>query len=444
MLKLDKAIKIFYKDNPQLFFIKESNYREAPPTLPPSTFKALEINEDEYQDFLSQLKGTDYGDTVVDTPAIKDNDEDENRILDIKEIESVPTIGKNTAMMKKAAIALTLPISVAMFALSYVQDKTEPHLPAKPAVTKQIQQAAKDANLTSHQQTQLNSALEQLTISYESDIDQESMLDSVVEKEGFRTVPYPDESQWSVGNGTRVSKTHTGKEITAAQWEKLKEEFKSYSHKQKVDWLKKNYPNWKSDFYKKYEISDELKRNDPKDEISEETARAAAEIHLNELIAEMENIAKYDFSSVTGEKEDILKYWKYLPKNVKKAYLDLAYNMGKGFLIKFKNFHKAIALAGDILSKPNLTQQDIEYANVFFKEAADQLLYNYNPIEVNKKGKVSGGDLRGKTKYHADLNRRSKENASLIRQGIDDHSFYLKSVNFQNESLKKIYSHLFV
>ena len=88
-------------------------------------------------------------------------------------------------------------------------------------------------------------------------------------------------------------------------------------------------------------------------------------------------------------------------------------------LKKFKNFHKAIALAGDILSQSELSIQDIEYANVFFAEAADQLLYNYNPIEVDADGNVSGGELKGPTKYHQDLrsSERPQRNASKIKKG---------------------------
>lgn len=443
MLNLNSAINIFYKDNPQLFFIKESNYREAPPTLPPNTQKVLEINEEEYQEFLAQLKGTNYDDTVTDMPAIEKQYEDENRILDIEEIKSVPTIGKNTALMKKIGLSLAIPVSVAMFALSYVQDKTSPDTPTPPAVTQQVQKAAADAGLTIQQQQQVKYFM---TYKYDTNVDSKEVLDSVIEREGFSSLPYPDEEQWSIGNGTEVSRKYKGKTISKAEWQKHAKKWKSYSQQQKLEWLKKNYPNWRKDFYAKYNISAELQQNDSQNGISIETARAAAEVHLNQLISEMEDVAKYDFSSITGEKEDILKYWQYLPKNVKKAYLDLAYNMGKGFLKKFKNFHRAIALAGYTLSTPNLTEQDIEYANVFFNEAADQLLYNFSPIEVDVTGKTTGGEITGPTKYHSDLQSsgRPQGNADLIRQGVKNPELYLEPVNFQNESLKKVYRHLFV
>ena len=58
MINLDNSINIFYKDNPHLFFIKENNYYSAPETLPPNTHPVLDIDEEEYQDFLSQLQGT--------------------------------------------------------------------------------------------------------------------------------------------------------------------------------------------------------------------------------------------------------------------------------------------------------------------------------------------------------------------------------------------------
>ena len=165
-------------------------------------------------------------------------------------------------------------------------------------------------------------------------------------------------------------------------------------------------------------------------------ARIAASKTLDNLIAQMENTAKYDFSEISGQKSDILKYWKFLPSNVKEAYLDLAYNMGKGFLKKFKNFHKAVALAGDILSQKQLSEEDISYANMLFKEAADQLLYNYD----------DEGESRGETKYHSDLksSKRPQGNADKISKGIENPQMYFKSLDFQNESLKSVYKHLFV
>ena len=260
--------------------------------------------------------------------------------------------------------------------------------------------------------------------------------DLIVKKEGFNPKTYPDKKQWSVGKGTVGSRAQTSKTKSSLTLESLKKKFKRYNLEQKKRWLRKNYPNWKKDFYALYNITPKQQTKDEVDEISKENARIAASIHLKNLIAEMENIAKYDFSQVSGGKEDIVKYWKFLPKNVKKAYLDLAYNMGPGFLKKFKNFHRAIAIAGDILSQKQLFEEDIEYANIFFKEAADQLLYNYD----------DEGKARGETKYHIDLksSKRPQGNADKIRKGIEDADEYFNTINFQNESLKKVYSYLFV
>ena len=425
MINLDNSINIFYKDNPHLFFIKENNYYSAPATLPPNTHPALDIDEEEYQDFLSQLQGTDYNDTRADIPKLKD---DKNRALKKDEIERVPTIGKATSAIKKLALTLAIPVTIGMFAYAWVHDKSsDSDVPPPPAVVQQIKAESPE-----------NSEIvgKVMSYNYDTTTPTHQSLDNIVKSEGFSPIPYPDKKQWSVGNGTVVSKTHTGKKISSSTWETLEEEFKGYNFSQKKRWLRKNYPNWKKDFYNLYKITPKQQSKDNVDEISKENARIAASVHLNNLVSEMENIAKYDFSKVSGEKKDIVKYWQFLPKNVKEAYLDLAYNMGKGFLKKFKNFHKAIALAGDILSQKQLTEEDITYANILFKEAADQLLYNYD----------DEGKSRGETKYHSDLksSKRPQGNADKIRKGIKDKDEYFSTVNFQNESLKKVYMHLFV
>ena len=437
MISQENAITIFYKDNPQLFFIKENDYREAPETLPPRVHTALDIDEEEYQDFLAQLQGTNYDDTRVDIPVLKD---DSKRILDDKEIEKVKTIGKATSAIKKLGLMLSIPITVGMFAYAWVHDKEEPSSPPPPPIVKQIEQEAPQSPEVVRQV---------MSYSYDKEISKDKVLRSIIRSEGYSELPYPDEKQWSVGHGTEVSRTHTGKTISKSTWQSLEKAFKRMSHSQKKAWFAKHYPNWRSDFYTKYGISAEQQALDSDDGISLANARIAASSTLDELISKMENVAKYDFSQVSGSKSDILKYWKFLPSNVKEAYLDLAYNMGKGFLKKFKNFHKAIALAGDILSQSELSMQDIEYANVFFAEAADQLLYNYNPIEVDDDGNVSGGELKGLTKYHQDLrsSERPQRNSSKIKKGIENPEEYLKTLqtsNFQNESLKRVYSHLFV
>lgn len=425
MLNLNNSINIFYKDNPHLFFLKENNQYNTPETLPPNIHPALDIDEEEYQDFLSQLQGTDYNDTRVDIPKFKD---DKDRELKKDEIKRVPEIGKATSAIKKLALTLAIPVTVGMFAYAWVHDKSsDSDVPPPPAVVQQIEaEAPKSPEIVG----------KVMSYNYDTSTPESLVLDNIVKSEGFSPIPYPDKKQWSVGNGTVVSKSHTGQTISSSTWESLEEEFKKYSFKQKKQWLKKNYPNWKKDFYTLYNITAKQQSKDKAGEISKENARIAASKTLDNLISQMENTAKYNFSEISGQKKDILKYWKFLPSNVKEAYLDLAYNMGKGFLKKFKSFHKAIALAGDVLSQKQLTEEDISYANMLFKEAADQLLYNYD----------DEGEARGDTKYHSDLksSKRPQGNAEKIRKGIENPDMYFKSLNFQNESLKKVYAYLFV
>ena len=87
---------------------------------------------------------------------------------------------------------------------------------------------------------------------------------------------------------------------------------------------------------------------------------------------------------------------------------------------------------------------DGNYARMLRKQ-----LREYHPIEVDADGNVSGGELKGLTKYHQDLrsSQRPQRNASKIKKGIEnpeEHLKTLQALNFQNESLKKVYSHLFI
>ena len=58
--------------------------------------------------------------------------------------------------------------------------------------------------------------------------------------------------------------------------------------------------------------------------------------------------------------------------------------------------------------------------------------------------------IKGKTKYHSDLQRsgRPQENYELIKKGIEDIRISITPRNFQdqdtNESLKRVYKHLFI
>ena len=246
MLNLDNSINIFYKDNPHLFFIKENNQYDAPETLPPNVHPVIDIDEDEYQDFLSQLQGTDYNDTRVDIPKLED---DKDRELKKDEIKRVPEIGKATSAIKKLALTLAIPVTVGMFAYAWVHDKSsETDVPPPPAVVQQIKaEAPQSPDIVG----------KVMSYKYDTSIPGDVVLDNIVKSEGYSPIPYPDKKQWSVGNGTVVSKTHTGEPIPSSTWESLEKEFEIMSHSQKKIWFAKHYPNWRSDFYTKYAISAE-------------------------------------------------------------------------------------------------------------------------------------------------------------------------------------------
>ena len=118
----------------------------------------------------------------------------------------------------------------------------------------------------------------------------------------------------------------------------------------------------------------------------------------------------------------------------------MAYNMGPGFLDKFKNFNETMRHAAIVLDSEDLSEEEVEVAINLFEIAAKEILYNFN----------EDGTIKGKTKYHSDLQRsgRPQENYELIKKGIEDIRISITPRNFQdhdtNESLKRVYRHLFI
>ena len=96
--------------------------------------------------------------------------------------------------------------------------------------------------------------------------------------------------------------------------------------------------------------------------------------------------------------------------------------------------------AAIVLDSEDLNEEEVKIAINLFEIAAEEILYNFN----------EDGTIKGKTKYHSDLQKsgRPQENYELIKKGIDDIRISITPKNFQNkstnESLKKVYSHLFV
>lgn len=259
------------------------------------------------------------------------------------------------------------------------------------------------------------------SIEYDSSIDKEKVKQSILSHEGFRGLPYLDHHQWSVGHGTKAFSTS---DLDEGEHEELEKDFKEQSKKgvSKAEWIEKTLPGWREKFFTTYSIQDDnASSTDP---INLDQAGLAADKEVAHVIDEMNKV----------------KYFKVLPEDTKQAFYDMAYNMGPGFLDKFKNFNETMRHAAIVLDSEDLSEEEVEVAINLFEIAAEEILYNFN----------DDGTVRGKTKYHSDLERsgRPQKNYELIKTGIEEIRISITPKNFQdkssNESLKRVYKHLFV
>lgn len=265
---------------------------------------------------------------------------------------------------------------------------------------------------------------EENVIDYNTFIEKEEVIKSIIKHEGFRGLPYPDHAQWSVGHGTKV---HSAANIGKGKHDELEKDYKiakSKGTRSLTKWVEGKIPGWRKKFFAEYGVASDNKNKF--DEINEEQAGLAAEKRIKQAIEAMQKI----------------KYFDNLPSNVKRAFFDMAYNMGSGFINEFTKFDEAIRYSAIALNNSPIDTKEIEVANELFSIAADEILYNYIPSDKE-------GDLmlkiRGKTKYHKDLKKsgRPQKNAELVRQGISIEDLDYIPQNFQNESLKRVYSNLF-
>ena len=259
------------------------------------------------------------------------------------------------------------------------------------------------------------------SIEYDQSTDKEEVKKNILRHEGFRGLPYLDHHQWSIGHGTKVFSTA---DLDKGEHERLENDWKKQRKKgvSKADWIEKTIPGWRKKFFDTYSIQND---NKPKTSpVNLAQAGIAADQEVAHVISEMNKV----------------KYFKVLPKDTKQAFYDMAYNMGPGFLDKFKNFNETMHHAAIVLDSENLNEEEVKVAINLFKIAAEEILYNFN----------EDGTIRGETKYHSDLKSsgRPLENYELIKKGIEDIRISITPKNFQNkstnESLKRVYSHLFV
>jgi len=297
-------------------------------------------------------------------------------------------------------------------------NSTHLNSPEEKTAIESIQQAN-----SSQSAIQSNNTKEDLnfSIEYDQSTDKEEVKQNILRHEGFRGLPYLDHHQWSIGHGTKVFSTA---DLDKGEHERLENDWKKQRKKgvSKADWIEKTIPGWRKKFFDTYSIQND---NEPKTSpVNLAQAGIAADQEVAHVISEMNKV----------------KYFKVLPKDTKQAFYDMAYNMGPGFLDKFKNFNETMHHAAIVLDSENLNEEEVKVAINLFEIAAEEILYNFN----------EDGTIRGETKYHSDLKSsgRPLENYELIKKGIEDIRISITSKNFQNkstnESLKRVYSHLFV
>lgn len=281
----------------------------------------------------------------------------------------------------------------------------------------------KESILSTFNQIQNNEQEEDLVFSveYDTSINRDEIKRSIIAFEGFKGLPYPDHHQWSIGHGTKV---YSDADITKSQHESLE---KIYNRKLSnpvalANWIETQIPGWRQKFLNEYSISSDNKSKFSS--INETQAGTAADQSVDYAINAMRSI----------------EYFSVLPKNIKNAYFDMAYNMGPGFLRKFKNFDEAVRHAGIVLNKDSgISEDEAQVAIDLFEIAADEILYNFN----------EDGSQRGETKYHSDLKKsgRPQKNYNLVKRGIEDIKLIVSPRHFgnqqNNESLKRVYQHLF-
>ncbi len=255
---------------------------------------------------------------------------------------------------------------------------------------------------------------EDVIIDYDKIASFNEIIDIIISHEDFRSTPYPDFKQWSIGYGSRVSDKR-GSFINKAKHSKLRPEYnrlyrryrRSGSNadlKRLLRWTNKNYSgNWYRDLHN-------IKDNTKKIVISPLTRDQGKEMLINSLKRELSRLqsnAKFKLDK--------------MPENIQIALSDMAYNMGGSFINKFAKLHECLVLIDKIQRKSNITKLDQDVLEDLFVSASQEIQDSL---------------------YYEELPERAKSNITLVKNAIEN--FKIMDRESSNESLKKVYSHLFV
>jgi len=286
----------------------------------------------------------------------------EHKVLSPSELNKVKEPRKGglvSALKKIGKYAGGAAITLGILAIANFHDsKSDTTNPSDHNTNHAIQQIAKKDNVLA----------DQIVKELESSPDfEEDVISTIIGHEGFRSEPYVDEHNISIGHGTGL---YFGKKDNPAT-------IKS---------------TWRQDLYTMFDVPENLKKIDAKKKdgtgISRETAKFIFMKKYNQIKKQLNKTAPYIH---------------VFPEHIKKAIIDLGYNMGAGYTYKFKNFDYNMSEAGIAIE-----EGDITTANNFIKSAAAELINNFD----------EKGNVIGKTKYASDLPKRSSYIAGLLGQGI--------------------------
>ena len=414
MKKEKDFILNFYRENPQIFFIRESREEQPFHTAYNPTY-----NPDD-----------DPSKRVINEPPV---------ILTKSQLNSINPPGKLSLALKRIGMtAAGLAISVSMFAKAFDLDKNysnNPNVDVQAQIEQIVEEAPEDMSPADKQEIE-DQMMEEFSIEYESDIDEDEVVGSILGHEGYEAFPYPDVKQWSVGYGTNVS-DNPQESLKSLSKEEVKEHFKELrkewrKHKNKSTaalkkWVSSKYPNWRQDFYQTYNVSAESRSNDSEAEgISQASALEATDRVFTQILKKLKS-ASYQFSE-----DDQFKYWELAPSHVKSVLIDLSYNMGLNVLAKFKQFNKNLGFALANLDKDVVTEQDIQNAEVGIQSAARELLNNFDEND----------QIKSRTSYSIQNEKRAKANFEILANTPINRTEF-KSIQVDHKSLKNIYCHLY-
>ena len=417
-------ISDFYKDNPQIFFIRETN--EKPPWLHTAFTSPVSLDDDSNK-------------TMVDEPAFEYNQDktivDEKPVFLTKsQLNSIKPRGKFSSALKKIGLAsvgvaliTTLMISQAWHLDKNQNNQENTSTPA--SIEKIVDNTPKQ--LQDEIEEELSKELPSIT--YKTELDEDETIYNILKHEGYQAFPYPDVKQWSVGNGTKVSDKPYASSLKHMSKEKVKDLRKEWKEKKNEsvsalkDWVHKHIPTWREDFYEKYGISAENQAKDSdQNGLSEDSSEEASNVAFGKILRQLKS-ASYEFS-----KDDTFKYWHLAPSHVKQVLVDLYYNMGLKVLLKFKQFNKNLGFALANLNKDIISDQDIQNAEIGIQSAARELLNNFDEND----------EIKSSTSYVKQNKKRAKKNFEILATTPIERTGY-KMVKIERNNLKSVYNHIF-